>query len=1169
MDCHFIETYNYFQVICNNLYDIDILYRISFSYFQHLFRCLSPYYIYEVPSANFRLQSRSIINESPHMYTPLSANFRVRSRFKGCPDSRPTLGPEHHSEIPVKVSTFRSRLQVRKRSSTKYQPPNANFRLRSRPASHLGSRPLRINCVHKIPVIVSGFRGGFKVHRSKGRRLLIPLQDDCTRSGLQALVSPASDAGSCVQDQHVEQVITPDQRITNTSTCLTAGMLNVRSLRNKATDIHELIVDKKLDMFFVTETWLHVSDVDRPTVCKALPHGYDFMHCPRLDDSGYGGVGVIYRNTLRLKKCTVNAFSTFELMLMSLNYESRSMLIALVYRPPPSAKNQLSSNAFVDQLDELLHQLFVLEKKPVLLLGDFNLHFDDESNVLSSKVRDLLSAVNVAQYVKSSTHTHGHILDLLISQSGVVSDVLVEDPLLSDHSAVLFKLTSVKNTNQNSFESIAFRNLKAINLQDFKADLSASLLSIREQVSPAAHLQDLNRCFEATLDKHAPIIHKRACNKSKCLWMTDELKSARCLRRKLERQWRASGSTSQKDRYQRQRNHVKKLIFDAKRQFYDRTLETSSNKTKTIFKLFKSWTTTATKLPERDSNDALANEFQQFFINKVKSISESFATSQVRDSRQRSLHLQWELSSFVPVDTPEVVEVLTASPESTCSLDILPTNLLKQCKVEIAETLTQIFNTSLSSGIVPDCWKKAIVRPLLKKSTLDHQVLSNYRPVSNLPFLSKVLERIVAKQLKHYLVHNNLFDKFQSAYRKFHSTETLLMRLHDDILYNLDQNRCTFLLMLDLSAAFDTLDHGILLDRLTNKVGITGLAFTWLKSYLSGRSQTVQICDAVSTPASLTVGVPQGSVLGPLLFCLYMLPMSDVFAESNVSYQLFADDSQFYIAASREDVDGGLQRLESCAGAVSKWMVENHLQLNANKSELIIFHPRRVALPQPLGITVGSCAVLNRNTVKNLGVKMEASLSVTPQVNALCQVLSFHLRQIYCIKRYLSDSSLKSIISAIFTSRLDYGNATLFGAPAYEISRLQRLQNSAARLIRNKTRRCHITPVLMELHWLPVEARISFKMAMTVYKAVHGMSPAYINDLIKQYEPKRVLRSASNGIQLAPVSSRTKRYGDRRFSVAAPKIWNALPREVRSSDDISSFKSKLKTFYFRKWFFDL
>ena len=204
--------------------------------------------------------------------------------------------------------------------------------------------------------------------------------------------------------------------------------------------------------------------------------------------------------------------------------------------------------------------------------------------------------------------------------------------------------------------------------------------------------------------------------------------------------------------------------------------------------------------------------------------------------------------------------------------------------------------------------------------------------------------------------------------------------------------------------------------------------------------------------------------------------------------------------------------------------------------------------------------------IRDLGIKIEESLSATPQVNALCQTLSFHLKQIYSLKKFLSDSSLRTVISAKFTSRLDYCNSMLYGVPAYDISRLQRLQNSAARLIYSVDRRQHITPVLKELHWLPVEARVKFKVAVLVCKAINRRSPAYIKELIKIYQPNRALRSASNGILLSPPSSRTKIYGERRFSAAAPKVWNALPVHVRCAEDFRSFKSRLKTFFFVNYY---
>ena len=247
---------------------------------------------------------------------------------------------------------------------------------------------------------------------------------------------------------------------------------------------------------------------------------------------------------------------------------------------------------------------------------------------------------------------------------------------------------------------------------------------------------------------------------------------------------------------------------------------------------------------------------------------------------------------FEHVSEDLVSRKLRKSPSKSCSLDAIPTNRLKDSSDIILPYIRELFNISLVSGVFPDQFKKAITRPSLKKPHLDPEDYSNYRPIANLSFLSKPLERIVANQLNTYLVQNDLFESFQSAYRSNHSTETALLRVVNDIQRSIDDHKEVILVLLDLSSAFDTLDHTILLGRLRDYYGISGTVLRWLESYLSGRSQTVVINMASSDARQLVYGVPQGSVLGPLLFALYFAPLADVIHAHGLNGMLYADDTQ-------------------------------------------------------------------------------------------------------------------------------------------------------------------------------------------------------------------------------------------------------------------------------------
>ena len=235
-----------------------------------------------------------------------------------------------------------------------------------------------------------------------------------------------------------------------------------------------------------------------------------------------------------------------------------------------------------------------------------------------------------------------------------------------------------------------------------------------------------------------------------------------------------------------------------------------------------------------------------------------------------------------------------------------------------------------------------MVFPLLKKPGLD-VIFKNFRPVSNLSFVSKLIERTVFNQIHGHLVCNNLYPAAQSAYRRNHSTETALLKVMNDILLNMNKQHVTILVLLDLSAAFDTVDHSILLNRLSSKLGLNGTALAWFRSYLSGRSQRVSVRGAVSDKFDLHYGVPQGSCLGPLLFTVYASALFDVVEKHLPTVHCYADDSQLYISFSPKAHSGqvdAVASIEHCIRDIRQWMSQDKLLMNDAKTEVLLIGTR-------------------------------------------------------------------------------------------------------------------------------------------------------------------------------------------------------------------------------------
>ena len=504
-----------------------------------------------------------------------------------------------------------------------------------------------------------------------------------------------------------------------------------------------------------------------------------------------------------------------------------------------------------------------------------------------------------------------------------------------------------------------------------------------------------------------------------------------------------------------------------------------------------------------------------------------------------------------------------SSKSTQCSLDPLPTWLVKECIDVLLPILTRIVNLSLLHGEMPKSLKKALVLPLLKKANLIPEVFKNFRPVSNLAYISKLIERVVAARLLSHMDLHNLHELMQSSYKSFHSCETALLKVKNDILQAIHGKKCVLLVLLDLSAAFDTVDHQKLLKILQEKLGLTGTALKWFISYLSERIQSVVIDGLESELWNILFGVPQGSVLGPILFIIYTSPLGKILRRHNIMFHLYADDTQLYLSFNIDEADDAFSKMEQCIQEVRTWMAYNFLRLNDDKTEVLVIGSKSMLEKLPVKLlSVGNDNIKISKSARNIGAFFDSSLSMSNQVNHICKNAWHHLRYLGQIRQYLDTNSAKTLMHSYVSSRLDTFNSLLYGIPKHELDKIQRVQNAAARVVSLTRKHEHITPVLMSLHWLPIAQRMDYKILMFTYKALHGLAPQYLTDLLQVSNNQRTLRSNSKFLLVIPKRVSVK-YGDSSFAYAAASLWNSLPEECRMAQTLQLFKSKLKTHLFK------
>ena len=460
-----------------------------------------------------------------------------------------------------------------------------------------------------------------------------------------------------------------------------------------------------------------------------------------------------------------------------------------------------------------------------------------------------------------------------------------------------------------------------------------------------------------------------------------------------------------------------------------------------------------------------------------------------------------------------------------------------------------------------------MVFPDLKKVTLDPSLCINFRPISNLSFLSKTLERLVTIQILPYLESSGFLPSYQSGFRTNHSTETLLLSMLADILSAIDKSQVSLLALFDVSSAFDMVDHKILLQRLECSYGLKGTPLLWLRSYLTERTQMIISGNSRSKWVPIFLGVPQGSVLGPLLFILYTADITSLIAHHSAKGHLFADDVQAYVHGPSSAQLTLCGRIQVLSNHLHAWMSSNRLALNSSKTQLIWFGTPQQLQKLDFPLLAENFPQFTFSTsVRDLGVTLDSTLTFSDHVKNLTRSSYFQLRRIRTIRKSVSLSTLTHIVHAFVCSRIDYCNSILIGLPRVRLSPLQSVLNAAARLPKFP----HISSFMVnQLHWLPLLARIQFKVLVLVLKSKLGTTPKYLRDLIcppLSAASHRPLRSRDRHFLFVP-RVRTTLAQTRSFANIGPSLWNALPSSLRItllSGSLPTSLSLLKTSFFSR-----
>lgn len=654
-------------------------------------------------------------------------------------------------------------------------------------------------------------------------------------------------------------------------------------------------------------------------------------------------------------------------------------------------------------------------------------------------------------------------------------------------------------------------------------------------------------------DKHAPL-RKIKLKHPPAPWLNDTIKLFISKRDRARRHYARLPSDANWLRYKAIRNKCNRLCREAKRVFIHDTIKKSNpEQTWKFLKSLGMGKNTANGDIVLDLND-LNTHFSKppLVLDNV--------TKSITLHNLASLPLPQCVSfQFKPVTECDINKHVFAISSPASGNDGICSKMITLILSELLPILSHIFNFSLTSSTFPTIWKNAHIVPLPKKTC--PSTPSDCRPISILPFLAKVLEHIVNKQLNDYLLFNNLLSPYQSGFRRGHSTATTLIKVTDDIRRAMDDRKLTVLLLLDFSNAFNSIDFDILLGILLS-LNISSNVVDWFRSYLVGRSQRVRVKDLFSNWCKLSAGVPQGGVLSPLLFSIFINTVTYLISSH---FHLYADDLQLYRHFNVEDLVSAFDAINTDLDNIHSWAKSFGLVLNPSKSQALLIGSRFLhnsignsSIPQ---LKYNDSIINLNSTGRNLGLIFSSDFSWVAYTNHIHNKVYRSFHSLKHLQNFLPFKTKISLVQTLIFPIIDYADSCYPDATEEILDRLERLQNVCIRYIFGLRKFDHISSFRKKLGWLPIRLRRNSRLLSLLYNILFNPSyPSYLRDRFDFLYPLDLpCRPCVRNLLRVPVHNTS--YFSSSFSVRAVKLWNSLPHSIRTSESLDIFKNRLKQYY--------
>lgn len=922
---------------------------------------------------------------------------------------------------------------------------------------------------------------------------------------------------------------------------------NVRSLKTSFDLFSSTIQDSELDIVGLSETWLNTEDPDQLFNIE----GYNLIRRDREDRGG--GVAFYIKKFLKCK--VVNDLgepdNSLEQLWVSLNVAGKKLCLGTMYRPPNSNMVnalQLLENNLIDLIPQYDYVMFG---------GDFNIDFSPLNNPNGYALfSTFLNKYGLIQHITEPTRVTENtstILDLIISscpnflyEPGVFKMVGI-----SDHDMVHCKIRVPKTKPKPFFKT--YRDFKNFNFDTFVYDLNnINWDHIFFLPNVDTMLEFLNTNLLYLFDIHAPVKTAKI-TKAPAPWLTDNLKLMIKLKKQALTKYKKCKSNQSWAEYKELRNLVNMSVKSEKKAYLQHCFRTDpKNFWRTLKYLNVHSSTKNTHFDMAESED-----FNNFFCNSAYQAdldNEQFVNENYTNSSSHTLNV--ERFSFAQVDVNTVENVLHTIKSDAVGPDGISLKMILYSTPKLLPHITFIINQCLATNTFPQCWKEANLIPVPKVSNPTE--LSHFRPISILPCMSKIFEKIVDTQFEDFISKHNILPSTQSGFRKNHSTNTALLNVTDDIFRATDQGQNTCLVLLDYSKAFDTLDHNLLFSKL-EYFGLGQSAVNLFKSYFKDRRQRVFFNNRYSPYCNINKGVAQGSILGPLMFSLYTSDFSKMLKYCT-SHQ-YADDTQLYYSFDYNDINAAFNNINNDLQLLSEISSKHGLLLNENKTQLMIFGKDRLKIidQQNSHIILNSTILKSVDTCKNLGVVIDTNLRFESHVAALIRMSLGKLRTLYFHKDILDTATKLKLTDSLILSNISYCITVYWPALTQkdQIS-LQRVQNACLRFCYNVRKYDHITDSLNRSGWLKLRERWQLSLLGLTYKTLSSKQPKYLHDRLNGCNNIHLINTRHKGLFVVPRHNTTQ--FQRCFTYNAIKTYNELPHSLKLASSLANFKYKTKSY---------